>query len=552
MIYCAQCGTELPDQAKFCRACGKALQQAPTLDAAFVAPSAAPAAAPSVVPSAAPAAAPSVASPPSRDTVADSSVELSSLSPALRSRRTIGVAVGLGSALMVAALAIPLFHKSNAPLPAAQKVAEEVAHKVVAGDPKATRLDLRAGDCGVKLGSNPITFGSTTIEAGTDADAKTLCRIAHESAERQASFIRKSLGDLCGTIQPQLRSTLGVDTFAQAAARMRETGADRSSATSQLYAMVTRCIDPTATVNAVVSTLRVSIYSVGRARVGGGGSCLAYLEETRTDAQGGSAGYDLHGTGRCKDADFTAADTFHPERNPTGRKVGDVMRTDFTYTGTLPQEWIYHGQTYAFVSAETAPGAPVAADAAMTNGPATDAPLAEDANAPATAASATGSPEASSTGGAEAPAASAPTLSADRLAALSTQELQALIEKGSADAFAEVGTRYMTGTGLPQDLARAVFWLQKAAERDVPRAQTNLGWLYVTGKGVEHNDQTAMGLFTKAAQQGYPNAEDSLGWMYEHGRGVPQDRAAAIGWYRKAAQQGFAKSQQNLARLGDG
>ena len=57
-------------------------------------------------------------------------------------------------------------------------------------------------------------------------------------------------------------------------------------------------------------------------------------------------------------------------------------------------------------------------------------------------------------------------------------------EQGDADAQLDLGVRYATGEGVPQDDAEAVRWFRLAAEQGDARAQFNLGVRYDTGRGV--------------------------------------------------------------------
>jgi len=72
--------------------------------------------------------------------------------------------------------------------------------------------------------------------------------------------------------------------------------------------------------------------------------------------------------------------------------------------------------------------------------------------------------------------------------------------------------QYNAGIGVPQNYAKGVYWLQKAA------------------------------------QQGVAEAEDTLGDVYYYfGHGVPQNYAKGVYWYQKAARQGVAEAE-NRAR----
>ena len=67
----------------------------------------------------------------------------------------------------------------------------------------------------------------------------------------------------------------------------------------------------------------------------------------------------------------------------------------------------------------------------------------------------------------------------------SSADLEVLAEKGSAMAQRVVGKRYAMGArGLNQDMKKAVYWLQKAADRGDGEAQYMLGVIYSQGTGI--------------------------------------------------------------------
>ena len=183
-------------------------------------------------------------------------------------------------------------------------------------------------------------------------------------------------------------------------------------------------------------------------------------------------------------------------------------------------------------------------------------------------------------------------------------EIRLPAEQGDADAQYNLGYRYVTGIGVPQDRAEAVRWLRLAAdqghtqaedflgrmppmgsqratdnvaETELPAtlppatgqsqrsgnpfrgpslrtdaeqgdadAQFNLGVRYAIGQGVPQDDAEAVRWYRLAAEQGHTTAQFNLGFRYANGLGVPQDEAEAVRWYRLAADQGNASAQYNL------
>ena len=547
MVYCVRCGTGLPEGAKFCRSCGTAREAPPSAaDSAPPEASGPIATRQDQLPSRSPEPRATLAedrtanaAPADEAPVVVTEVDSAPVQPKVARRRGLGIAAVSAAVGILAALGSQLIHPAD-------WLASLQGSSV--GAP-STRLDLRAGDCGVNLGSNPVTFAPTQIGADVHLEPTALCRIARDLAVREERNERKTVDDICNSIQLSSNYPAGPAGFAQFAARLLEAGQATDPVGHVAYNGAVMCADPAAVVNTLTSRLQKRIYSVGTLQLDGT-SCLGYLEETSgsTADKGSSVAYDLKGLGWCANRSLLVPKLFDAAGNPTARKVGDALRSDFAYTGALPLQWTWRGTTYAFTSD--------ARPAVDRPHPTADPPTSAGAIAPSAAnvrAGPLAAPEAQVAQGAPTGtlAAPAPPEPVAGLATLSLAQLQSLVEQGSASACAELGTRYLKGVGVAENVATAVYWFQQATDRGEPRGETNLGWLYATGKGVARNDEAAVALFLKAAAQGYPNAEDSLGWMYEKGRGVAQDRGVAISWYRKAAARGFEKSRQNLARLAD-
>lgn len=133
---------------------------------------------------------------------------------------------------------------------------------------------------------------------------------------------------------------------------------------------------------------------------------------------------------------------------------------------------------------------------------------------------------------------------------IALKELAPLAEKGDAKAQAILGQMYSSGSGVPQDHAKAAFWYRKAAEQGHVKAQTSLGVMYKEGIGVPQDDREAASWFHKAAEQGHAEALYTLGGMYERGRGAIQaDLVQAHKWFNIAVAAGFDIAQDNLDEI---
>lgn len=127
--------------------------------------------------------------------------------------------------------------------------------------------------------------------------------------------------------------------------------------------------------------------------------------------------------------------------------------------------------------------------------------------------------------------------------------LHAAAANGDPAAAFEIASRLADGRGVPQNLAEAVIWFERAAAKGLVPAQFRLGGLYEKGLGVRKNLDTARRLYTAAADAGHAKAMHNLAVLYAEGVEGKPDYATAARWFRKAADHGVVDSQYNLAIL---
>ncbi len=127
--------------------------------------------------------------------------------------------------------------------------------------------------------------------------------------------------------------------------------------------------------------------------------------------------------------------------------------------------------------------------------------------------------------------------------------LVAAAAAGDPGASFEIATRYAEGRRVPQDLAMAATWFDRAARTGMAPAQFRLGSMYEKGIGVKKDLQEARRLYVAAADQGHAKAMHNLAVMYAEGLDGKPDYATASQWFRKAAAYGVVDSQYNLAIL---
>ncbi|EGB11638.1 hypothetical protein AURANDRAFT_36347 [Aureococcus anophagefferens] len=152
------------------------------------------------------------------------------------------------------------------------------------------------------------------------------------------------------------------------------------------------------------------------------------------------------------------------------------------------------------------------------------------------------------------------------------------VELGDVQAIVNLGTLYVTGSGVKLDKKKAEELFRMAADRGDAFAQCNLGFLldseqrfeeafryyalaadqgdtgaecnlgccYRDGDGTEQSAKKAAKLFRRAVERGNLRAMCALALLYVHGEGVKQSNQKANQLYRIAADRGSALGQCNL------
>ncbi len=120
-------------------------------------------------------------------------------------------------------------------------------------------------------------------------------------------------------------------------------------------------------------------------------------------------------------------------------------------------------------------------------------------------------------------------------------------EKGLPHAMYNMGSSYERALGMPQDLVKALYWYEKAAENDLIDAMYWTGWLYKSRKGnVTANPEKAVYWLEQAAENGWVDALKDLADMYENGKGVEKDLAKAQAYYQQLEEYGAHPSNDDM------
>jgi localization factor PodJL len=137
----------------------------------------------------------------------------------------------------------------------------------------------------------------------------------------------------------------------------------------------------------------------------------------------------------------------------------------------------------------------------------------------------------------------------DKLPAAVGGSLRTAAAKGDPAAEYEIAQRYAEGRGVPQNLAEAADWFDRAAKQGLAPAQFRLGGFYEKGFGVKKDLDAARRLYLAAAAAGNAKAMHNLAVLYAEGIDGKPDYQNAAKWFRKAADYGLGDSQYNLGIL---
>jgi localization factor PodJL len=130
-------------------------------------------------------------------------------------------------------------------------------------------------------------------------------------------------------------------------------------------------------------------------------------------------------------------------------------------------------------------------------------------------------------------------------ASIGSPELVRAAAGGDPKAQYEIGTRYSDGRGVPQDLAEAVVWYQRAADAGLAPAQYRLGSYLEKGTGTAKDTDRARAYYELAAKGGNAKAMHNLGVLMTQS-GKQDELKPALGWFERAAEHGVRDSQYNL------
>ena len=123
-------------------------------------------------------------------------------------------------------------------------------------------------------------------------------------------------------------------------------------------------------------------------------------------------------------------------------------------------------------------------------------------------------------------------------------------ESEKPDLYFSIGVSYFYGDkdlNIKKNDAKAVFWLEKAAEHGVPEAQDLMGIAYIVSMGVKQDEMKAFYWDLKAAENKISRAQFRVGQSYSLGRGVIENYKSSYAWFAVAALSTKDQGRKDIA-----
>ncbi len=137
---------------------------------------------------------------------------------------------------------------------------------------------------------------------------------------------------------------------------------------------------------------------------------------------------------------------------------------------------------------------------------------------------------------------------AERVPWTNLAELESYAANGHLKACAQLGEQLARGDGVPQDTARALPLLERAARGGIGSAAFRLGMIYDDGQGVPPDRRRALDYFRAAAAAGEAEGFFNVGAAYVGAHSVKRDYTEGLAWLILAAQRGAGADTAQTVR----
>ncbi len=127
-------------------------------------------------------------------------------------------------------------------------------------------------------------------------------------------------------------------------------------------------------------------------------------------------------------------------------------------------------------------------------------------------------------------------------------EMLGLAQQGDAEAQFSLALMYEEGRVVEPDSQKAVYWLSKAAQQNLPIACLYLGMKFEFGNGVQQNINDAEKLYEQAAVEGWAMAQYLLAMLLLDKRSMT-NRIDAGAWLKLASEQGYPQAEEKYMEI---
>lgn len=130
------------------------------------------------------------------------------------------------------------------------------------------------------------------------------------------------------------------------------------------------------------------------------------------------------------------------------------------------------------------------------------------------------------------------------------KHLHTLADSGHARAQTVLGMLYENGVGVEKSAEKAYEYYKKAADQELPEAQSQLGhFLLKTGITVRKDSDEAVTWLRKAARHGVVEAQSTLGQVLVEAKNMPMSHSEGVWWLKEAARRGSNQAKEALGKL---
>lgn len=119
------------------------------------------------------------------------------------------------------------------------------------------------------------------------------------------------------------------------------------------------------------------------------------------------------------------------------------------------------------------------------------------------------------------------------------------VNSGNVKCIRFMGWFYYTGNGVDEDLAQALEWFKKAADKNDAESFFGIGAVYYRLEKFKESFKQ----FQKSAKLGFTPAILRLGIMSKSGHGVDKDLNAAYEYYSLASDKGNLVAKRLIVRM---